>query len=1091
MASSLTRGNLFRQHRGWLFVPFLLVVLFATLQWSHSANGEPRRLVKLDSRAYELDEGLVLKSPPRRAPRAPLSPRSGPPTLAKRQNVNVSATGAGTIYQTRFSNVTWNNDAWHLTTTNLDPGHYQSRISLGNGYIGLNLASLGPFFEVDLPVNGDVINEWPLFERRQTFAGLAGFYDYQPTTEGENFVWSLQFGGESIISGIPHWGGIVVELPTGQYLSATTNASEISDFSSTLDIKRGLMTWSFTWTPSNANGLTLDLDYSMFLHKLYVNQAAVQLQVTASQNVNVTLVDVVDGTSALRTVFVDKAFQSNQPTIWTAVRPVGISNVTAYVASTLNAPNGTVDLSSRVQITNKPYLGTNESSIAQGVNATLKANQTTIIEKFVGVASHDAYDDPQSTAINASISGRTAGFAQSLASHQAEWSFILNPNSVDSYAFPNGSLPNDVNLVEKAILAVTDPFHLLQNTVGANAIAAAGNNTNLDDNSISVAGLGSDDYGGMIFWDAETWMFPGLSVSHPEAAKQIPNYRVSKYPAALGNVKMAFDSSQNKTQFSQGAAVYPWTSGRFGNTTGTGPAFDYEYHINGDIAQSLMDQWIATGDTSFFKSSLYPVFQSIALFYSELIKRNDTSGEWYLTNMTDPDEFANGVENGAYTMALIADTLTNANIMRSFFNEPINQTFADQAINIDLPTDPNANLILEYDGMNGSISVKQADVILIDYPLNYPNNYSLSDLDYYAAKQSQNGPGMTYAIFSINANAFSPSGCSAYTYDVYASNPYVRAPWFQFSEQLVDAFAVTGYHPAFPFLTGIGGANQVNVFGYLGLRLQFDKLQVDPSLPPQIPQLKYRTIYWQGWPISAFSNQTHTTLSRSGSSLTPLSTANQTFSNTSIPVQWGNGANITMLSLSVNGTITITNRQPGLIKTAPGNIAQCLPVSSADAYVPGQFPIGAVDGAASTKWQPVAANVSASITVELASQAYQPITQIQFDWGQAPPVTYSVIFHNDSVWSESALFVSSSAAINISNPYDPKTVALLQSVSSNTTNVTLSPPIWSGNYATLVIEGNQASTNPFNGTGATVAEFVLVGANGTVGVNGTVNGTTV
>src|SRR6202000_2954457 len=107
---------------------------------------------------------------------------------------------------------------------------------------------------------------------------------------------------------------------------------------------------------------------------------------------------------------------------------------------------------------------------------------------------------------------------------------------------------------------------------------------------------------------------------------------------------------------------------------------------------------------------------------------------------------------------------------------------------INIPTDEAANIILEYQTMNGSIQVKQADVVLVDDLLAYPNPYTLSDLDYYAGKQSPNGPGMTYGVFSIIANEASPSGCSSYTYDIYSSQPYVRGPWFQFSEQLLDDY---------------------------------------------------------------------------------------------------------------------------------------------------------------------------------------------------------------------------------------------------------------------------------------------------------------
>lgn len=118
-------------------------------------------------------------------------------TKAKRPSSNV--------YGTRFAHVSWDNANWQLTTTNLDRGHYQARAAVANGYLGINVAAVGPFFEIDTPVDGDNINGWPLFQRRQTFATIGGFFDSQPTTNGTNFPWLNQYGGESVISGVPHW----------------------------------------------------------------------------------------------------------------------------------------------------------------------------------------------------------------------------------------------------------------------------------------------------------------------------------------------------------------------------------------------------------------------------------------------------------------------------------------------------------------------------------------------------------------------------------------------------------------------------------------------------------------------------------------------------------------------------------------------------------------------------------------------------------------------------------------------------------------------------------------------------------------------
>jgi hypothetical protein len=108
------------------------------------------------------------------------------------------ATADADIYETRFDGVSWDNANWQLTTTTLDQGHYQARASVANGYHGINVASLGPFFETDTPVNGDMINGWPLFNPRQTFATIANFWDSQeytngPFDNGTNSPWLVSF----------------------------------------------------------------------------------------------------------------------------------------------------------------------------------------------------------------------------------------------------------------------------------------------------------------------------------------------------------------------------------------------------------------------------------------------------------------------------------------------------------------------------------------------------------------------------------------------------------------------------------------------------------------------------------------------------------------------------------------------------------------------------------------------------------------------------------------------------------------------------------------------------------------------------------
>ena len=333
---------------------------------------------------------------------------------------------------------------------------------------------------------------------------------------------------------------------------------------------------------------------------------------------------------------------------------------------------------------------------------------------------------------------------------------------------------------------------------------------------------------------------------------------------------------------------------------------------------------------------------------------------------------------------------------------------------------------------------------------------------------------MTWAIFSIDAAEISPSGCSAYTYDRASWSPYARAPWFLFSEQLIDDVEINGgTNPAYPFLTGHGGFLQVDPHGYLGLRYDTTfKLRVNPTLPPQIEALRYPVFYFHGWPVQAVANNSHTTLERLD---TPLPTANSTYASASIIVEAGK-VNATTHELPPNGKITLPNRDFVYNKTVPGNILQCHPVFSPDEYLPGQFPIAAVDGAISTVWESAQANMSQSITVDLTSSPFQRLKSAVFNWAQYPPINATMIFHNQTFHGSSPGKVTIALTdISVEFPYDPVKDNEVGPYRSNTTIVTFDKEIWSGNYATLVVSGNQGDTRD-NATGSTVAEWAVVAA---------------
>lgn len=391
--------------------------------------------------------------------------------------------------------------------------------------------------------------------------------------------------------------------------------------------------------------------------------------------------------------------------------------------------------------------------------------------------------------------------------------------------------------------------------------------------------------------------------------------------------------------------------------------------------------------------------------------------------------------------------------------------------------------------MKNNVEVKQADVVLLTYPLDYGgSNYTVADklldLDYYSNRQSPNGPAMTYSIFAVDANALSPSGCAAYTYTLNGFLPYLREPWYQFSEQANDDVTTNGAtNPAFPFLTGHGGANQVVPFGFLGLRTDQEVLYIDPSLPPQIPNVKIRRIYYAGAGLAVSMNQTHTTLTRFDTTSVPA--ISDKYANTTLPFKVGTpgpAGNATSYTLAVGETIAIENRRYFDNLTYDKNLLQCLPVTSDSAYADGQFPVAATDGATATSWQPKT-NASATIVVNTTRVAPQKVKGFYFNWAARPPVNVTVIFGNYSdiaagtgqVGADSEKEVEVQVTVDVSKPYN----ATAEATSSqevvpyvgNDTTFYPTEDIWTGTYVRLEVGG----CVEVDGEGATISEFVVFG----------------
>lgn len=924
-------------------------------------------------------------------------------------------------------------EASHVLGTSNFPiaNQYQRQPYVSNGYLGSRVPSVGHGFAYDtLTPEGapdDISNGWPLFNPRYAGAFVAGFFDLQPSTNGTNFPWLLQYGGESVVAAVPQWTTLMLAA-NGSHLDPQ-HPSGVSSYLQNLSMADGTVRTAYEWR-------ALNVHYDVWAHRTEPSLGIVRVSVTsgADSPVQLQVVDLLDFATAQRCeldhvgvdndavymmyrpqgaeaygatysiVEVEEAYNETNVDKNTNAkgndakgegnnkikRDVSQSGIGAGIGAHVSTDGDKDDNKSETKIEStfcvfaNSYAQSNQS-VSHTVSLTLLPGQSIILTKYVGVVSSDI--DPDLTLADAVLErarqvARThaGNYDTARSSHVSAWKDLHR-----APAFPDDPL---LSLAARASV-----FHLAANTrENATGLTAA----------LGVTGLSSDSYGGMVFWDTDLWILHGLLPFHPLHAKSLVNYRMHTRKQALDNIHSPLAPHDG---FS--GAVYPWTSGRYGNCTGTGPCFDYEYHINAAVAMAAWQVYLSgAGDETYLLEVTRPLVRDAARFLSSYAVYNGSLQMYTTSNLTDPDEYANHIDNGAYTNAAILATTRWALSIARHLADNDTDLYESVPGNVFLPRSSHDLLVvLEYSGMNSSVEIKQADVVMLTYPLDnelITEREALANLDYYAAKQLSVGPAMTYPIFSAVANAVLQTGCAALSYLQKAVQPFLRGPFAQFSEQNFDTFRDNGgTHPAFPFMTAHGGLLQAVVSGILGLRFDFRAesgrierfLRLDPVFSPKLPNgVFFDTIYYMNRTLSMNLTEDGLTVRDLGPALfSPLVT-----NGTAISIVSGTGSAEKSFELSNGGEVVIPVR-----RTQPlyaDSLTECgkalFTNITASAY--GDIADLMNDGANATHWQAQTANVT-KILVDL--KAPSELTHAVFNWGDRPPRHLLVLAMNSSEYS--------------------------------------------------------------------------------------------
>ena len=825
-----------------------------------------------------------------------------------------------------------NGTGWTLSTTTFDNASTRHAY-VGNGYLSQRVPPAGMGYFTTASKTG-----WPLYTDVYDGAFVAGLYGADPNIES----------GRTIDSAIPTWSTLALTAGSETY-SPTTPVGEISNYSQALSLGCGLLRTSLTWT--TADGRATDLVYDVIADRADPRVGAVHMTMVPHWNGPATVTDMIDGAGARRLV------QTGGGAVHGSRSSMDV-NFATETLGTAGTVASTVTLGSGVNATTQDISKAQNLTATNAVGFVVRSGTSYVLTKFVGVDTTLTSRKPEASAAAASQNAAAAGWAAVFAGHAAAWSVLWQSD------ITVGGQPD------------------LQDQIHSNLYSLWSSIRAGTDNSISPVGLSSDNYAGLIFWDAETWMYPSLLLMHPDMADSINSFRQKTLPGAL----------KNAAALGYQGTFYAW------NGAGTGDLYQEchswspphcitQIHLQGDIALAVWQYYLATGDTTWL-SNHWPILKGIAQFWASRVTLN-SDRSYSINNVAGPDEYSNGVNDGVFTNAGAATALRNATKAAKIVGDTAPVAWTTIADNLRMPFDSTNQVFQQYAGYAGTL-IKQADTVLLIYPMEWcrpatsgqttscpstsqqmTTQVAANTLDYYAARTDPDGPAMSDAIHAVDSAQIGAPGCATNTYLDRAIKPFIRDPFAQFAEARgakagsLDPLAGA---PAYDFLTGAGGFTQALLYGLTGFRWRADDVYLDPMLPPQLSGgVTLSGLHWQGRTFDVQIGASTTTVTlRSGNAL---------------PIQTPGGTQ----TVGAGSSLSIPTRRPDLTPTT--DVARCKP-ATASSEESGMYAEAAVDGSKATIWAPAPSAGGGSLTVDLLAPT--KISGVAVQWTDNLPASSSI-----------------------------------------------------------------------------------------------------
>ncbi len=335
------------------------------------------------------------------------------------------------------------------------------------------------------------------------------------------------------------------------------------------------------------------------------------------------------------------------------------------------------------------------------------------------------------------------------------------------------------------------------------------------------------EYGGHVFWDYETFMYPAVLLSSPEAARTTMEYRSRQLPMARYNAQLnGYRGIQYPWQTGNvGFEVSPYYSGAAGGAT--------EQHINLDVAFAMIQYVYASGDDLFFRQHAWPVIQGVAEWIVSRVTKTSRGCE--IHHVTGIDEGRDNVDNDAETNGLSAVILWEAAALAGRYGMTPPAGWKRIADALFIPVDPKTKIIRKNDSYDLALDYACPETMMLTFPFGYPLE-----------------PAVREATVRFNlkhAHTYLGSPMNSANFAVWAARAGERALALEFLErgtadrlvepylQMLEFTAARGNLSGHTcFITACGALHTALLLGLTGLQLDGGEPQGWAKHPVSLPE---------------------------------------------------------------------------------------------------------------------------------------------------------------------------------------------------------------------------------------------------------------